>query len=140
MRTNLTSALPPPDLSKVGLAITEHSPLPLATVEGASHIVRYVNPAFCKLLDKPADQLVGIPFAEMMQDKDEFLSLLDQVYQTKKSASHTKRRHSQPHPAFWSYTMWPVLAGENPMGVMIQVTETAHSHEQMVTINEALVI
>ena len=140
MGADLTSALPTPDLSSVGLAIAEHSPLPLATVEGASHIVRYVNPAFCRLLDKPADQLVGIPFAEMMQDKDEFLTMLDQVYHTRKSASHTKRQHSQPHPVFWSYTMWPVLAGENSMGVMIQVTETAHSHEQMVALNEALML
>ena len=122
------------------MAIAEHSPLPLATVEGASHIVRYVNPAFCRLLDKPADKLLGIPFAEMMQDKDEFLTMLDQVYHTRKSASHTKRQHSQPHPVFWSYTMWPVLAGESSMGVMIQVTETAHSQEQMVALNEALML
>ena len=127
-------------MSSVGLAIAEHSPLPLAKVEGASHIVRYVNPAFCKLLDKPADQLVGIPFAEMIHDKDEFLTLLDQVYQTKKSASHTKRRHSEPHPVFRSYTMWPVLSGDSSMGVMIQVTETAHSHEDMIAINEALTL
>ena len=140
MSAQLTSALPAPDLSSAGLAIAEHSPLPLARVEGTSHIVRYVNPAFCRMLDKPAVELVGKPFSEMMQDKDEFLTLLDQVYRTKKSASHTKRRHSEPHPVFWSYTMWPVLADDSPMGVMIQVTETDHSHEQMVAMNEALTL
>ena len=75
-----------------------------------------------------------------MQDKDEFLSLLEQVYQTKKSVSHLKQHHSQPHPVFWSYTMWPVPTGENPLGVMIQVTETPHSHEHMISINEALML
>jgi len=27
----------------------------MATVEGASHIVRYVNPAFCRLIDNPKE-------------------------------------------------------------------------------------
>jgi hypothetical protein len=45
----------PPDLSSLGLASTEHAPLPMATVEGACHIVRYVNPAFCRLIDKNKD-------------------------------------------------------------------------------------
>ena len=140
MLTDLTSALPPPDISSGGLAIAEQSPLPLATVEGALHILRYVNPAFCLLLDKPKGELIGKPFSEVMQDKDEFLSLLEQVYQTKKSVSHLKQQHSQPHPVFWSYTMWPVPTGENPLGVMIQVTETPHSHEHMISINEALML
>ena len=140
MRTDLTSALPPPDISSGGLAIAEQSPLPLATVEGAGHILRYVNPAFCLLLDKPKGELIGKPFSEVMQDKDEFLSLLEQVYQTKKPVSHLKQHHSQPHPVFWSYTMWPVPTGENPLGVMIQVTETPHSHEHMISINEALML
>ena len=140
MVTDLTPALPPPDISSGGLAIAEQSPLPLATVEGALHILRYVNPAFCLLLDKPKGELIGKPFSEVMQDKDEFLSLLEQVYQTKKSVSHLKQHHSQPHPVFWSYTMWPVPTGENPLGVMIQVTETPHSHEHMISINEALML
>ena len=73
------STSPPPNLSSVGLAINEHAPLPTVTVEGASHIVRYVNPAFCRLMGKPADQLVGKPFSEIMQGKDEFVTRLDRV-------------------------------------------------------------
>jgi hypothetical protein len=45
----------PPDLSSLGRSIIEHTPLPMATVEGARHIVRYVNPAFCRLIDKNKD-------------------------------------------------------------------------------------
>ena len=130
----------PPDLSGPSLTITEHAPLPMATVEGASHIVRYVNPAFCRLMDKPAEQLVGKTFAEMMPEKDECLTLLDRVYRTGKSERHTEQQHSKPHPVFWSYAMWPVLAGERPVGVMIQVTETALFHGQMVAMNEALML
>jgi two-component system, NtrC family, sensor kinase len=107
-------AIQPPDLSSLCLAITEHAPLPMATVEGASHIVRYVNPAFCRLLDKPSEQLVGIPFCEMLPERDECVTLLDRVFRTGKPESHTEQEHSKPHPGFWSFTMWPVLADERP--------------------------
>jgi len=112
----------------------------MATVEGARHIVRYVNPAFCRLMDKSKEQLVGKPFAEKMPEKDEYLTLLDRVYRTGKSESHTEQEHSGPRPVFWSYTMWPVIADERPVGVMIQVTETAMFHEQTVAMNEALML
>jgi PAS domain-containing protein len=42
----------------------------MATIEGASHIVRYVNPAFCRLIDKPKEQLVGKSFCKMLPEKD----------------------------------------------------------------------
>jgi PAS domain S-box-containing protein len=133
-------AIQPPDLSSLCLAITEHAPLPMATVEGASHIVRYVNPAFCRLLDKPSEQLVGIPFCEMLPERDECVTLLDRVFRTGKPESLTEQEHSKPHPVFWSFTMWPVLADERPVGVMIQVTETAQLHEKTLAMNEALML
>ncbi len=136
----LMAAKPTPDLSSLCLAITEHAPLPMATVEGASHIVRYVNPAFCRLMDRPSEQLVGKPFCEMLPEKDECVTLLDRVYRTGKSESHTEQEHSKPHPVFWSFTMWPVLADERPVGVMIQVTDTAQSHEMTLAMNEALML
>jgi signal transduction histidine kinase len=135
-----TTVSQPPDLSSLCLSITEHAPLPIATVEGASHMVRYVNPAFCRLIDKRAEQLVGKPFREMLPEKDECVTLLDRVFRTGKPESHTEQEHSKPHPVFWSYTMWPVLAGERPVGVMIQVTETAQFHEKTLAMNEALML
>jgi two-component sensor histidine kinase len=130
----------PPELWSLCLAITEHAPLPMAMVEGASHIVRYVNPAFCRLMDKPTEQLVGKPFCEMLPEKDECVTLLDRVFRTGKPESHTEQEHSKPHPVFWSFTMWPVLADERPVGVMIQVTETAQFHEKTLAMNEALML
>jgi PAS domain S-box-containing protein len=135
-----TSAHQPPDLSSHGQAITECAPLPMATVEGAGHIVRYVNPAFCRLLDKPSEQLVGIPFREVLPESDETVMLLDSVFRTGKPESHTEQEHSKPHPVFRSFTMWPVLADERPVGVMVQVTETAQFHETTLAINEALML
>jgi PAS domain S-box-containing protein len=135
-----TSAHQRPDLSRLCQPITECAPLPMATVEGASHIVRYVNPAFCRLLDKPSEQLVGIPFREMLPKSDECVALLDRVFRTGKAESHTEQEHTNPHRVFWSFTMWPVLADERPVGVMIQVTETAQFHETTLAMNEALML
>jgi PAS domain S-box-containing protein len=128
------------DLSSLGLASTEHTPLPMATVEGAGHIVRYVNPAFCRLIDKSKDQLVGKSFCEMLPEKDECVTLLDRVFRTGKPESHTEPEHSEPRPAFWSYTAWPVIGNERPVGVLIQVTESAVFYEKALAMNEALIL
>jgi two-component sensor histidine kinase len=117
----------PPDLSKSYL---EHAPLPMATVEGAMHIVSYVNPAFCRLIGKTRPELVGKPFSEVLPEKGEFVALLDRVYRTGKSESYTQQEHSGPRPSFRSHTMWPVMANEHAVGVMIQVTESAPLYEQ----------
>jgi hypothetical protein len=42
--------------------------------------------------------------------------------------------------AFWSYTVWPVIAGERVVGVVIQVGETAQFQEKMLAMNEALTL
>jgi PAS domain S-box-containing protein len=137
-KLTLAPVCQPPDLSSLGLAIAEHAPLPMATVEGAGHIVRYVNPAFCRLMDKSLEQLVGMPFCEILPER--YLKLLDRVFRTGKPETHTEQEHSKPHAVFWSFTMWPVLADERPVGVMIQVTETAQFHEKTLAMNEALLL
>jgi PAS domain-containing protein len=75
-----------------------------------------------------------------MPAKDEGLTLLDRVYRTGQSESHTEQPRSKPDSMFWSYTMWPVLADKRPVGVMIQVTETTQLHDKTVAMNEALVL
>jgi PAS domain S-box-containing protein len=140
--TNLTPVPTPqtPDLPGFCLAITEHSPLPIATVDGATHIVRYGNPAFCQLMEKPLAELIGKPLSELLPEKDVCVSLLDRVFRYRKPESYTEQDPSKPHPVFWSYTMWPVMTQEHLVGVLIQVTETAKVHEDTVTMNEALLL
>jgi signal transduction histidine kinase len=130
----------PADLSSLCFAVTERAPLPMATVEGTSRVVRYVNPAFCRLIDRPAEQLVGKLFCEMLTEKDECVTLLDRVYRTGKPESHTEQQPSESHRVFWSYTMWPVIADERPVGVIVQFTEIAQGHEKMLAMNEALML
>ena len=129
-----------PDLSNFCAAITEHAPLPMATVEGGTHIVRYGNPAFCCLMGQPLDQLVGKPFDELLPEKDQCVTLLNRVFRTRKPESYTEQDLSKPQPVFWSYMIWPVLADEEFVGVMIQVTETGKLREETLAMNEALML
>jgi len=130
----------PLDLASLCLAVAECAPQPMATVEGASHIVRYVNPGFCHLMDKPKEQLVGKSFCEILPENENCGTFLDRVFLTGKPESHTEQGHSKPNPVFWSYTMWPLIADEYPVGIVIQVTESAHLHDLTRAMNEALVL
>lgn len=140
MGAKLSSMFPGSDLSSLCQALAEHAPTPMAVLEGATHLVRYANPAFCRLLDKPASQLVGQPCADIMPRMDVFLTRLKRVYRTGKAESHNEAQYEKPHPVFWTYTIWPMLVDGNAAGVMVQVTESAPIHAEMVAVNEALVL
>jgi len=118
----------------------EHAPLPMATVEGATHLVRYVNPAFCQLLGKSSDQLLGIPLSDLLPNKVKFVPLIERVFRSGKPLNHTEKDPSTPDAVFWSYTMWPLMTDGRHVGVMIQVTESTRAHETMVEMNEALLL
>ena len=135
-----TTAKQPPDLASLSRALAEHAPLPMVAVEGAGHLVRYVNPAGCRLLERPLEALVGKPFGALFPEAEECATLLDRVFHTGNSESHTEQQPAHPQPLFRSFSMWPVRAGEQAVGIMIQVTETAQFHEKMLAMNEALVL
>jgi signal transduction histidine kinase/ActR/RegA family two-component response regulator len=137
MATDLPQIDAPADL---GSAFCEQAPLPMATLEGKMHVVRYVNSAFCRLMDRSAADLLGKPLQELLPEKDECLTLIDRVFRTGRPERHTEEEHSQAHPVFWSYTMWPVIAEDSRVRVMLLVTETAQAHQTTVAINEALVL
>jgi signal transduction histidine kinase len=129
-----------PDLPDLCRSIAESSPMPMAAVEGADHIVRYVNSAFCLLIGKPMEKLIGNAFGAVPTGK-ECLSLLDRVYQTGKAETHTGQEHPASNRFYWSYVMWPVLgANGRHLGIMIQVTETTPFFLQSTGMNQALLI
>ncbi len=131
---------PPPDLAGLCRSIFDGSPLPTAMVEGAGYIVRYVNPAFCLMASKNKGQLTGIPFAEIMP-RDACLSVLERVHRTGEAEGHSGREQSEAHPVYWSYEMWPVLGeDERPVGIMVQVTETAGFHRRASAMNQELLL
>ena len=47
----------PPDFAQLCRYLAERSPQPMVAAEGATHIVRYANPAFCQLAGTEAAHL-----------------------------------------------------------------------------------
>lgn len=110
-------------------SLSESSPLPLIAVEGLTHLVRYVNPAFCRLAGKEKVDLIGIPFAAAVPEDEvnESLALLDHVYRTGEPVNLADQSHRQATslPCYWSYMAWPLLdANAQLSGVIIQITDT----------------
>jgi two-component sensor histidine kinase len=118
----------------------DHSPFPMVTVEGATDIVRYVNPAFCRLTDKAPEELLGTSFCAMLPNADECLALLDRIHRTGQPESYAKLNASDPDPVLSCYAMWPVTANGRMVGIAIQVVETASPRERTLAMNEALIL
>jgi two-component sensor histidine kinase len=127
-------------LSELSSGYFDHSPFPMVTVEGAAHIVRYVNPLFCRLAAKASEDLLGKSFCALLPNTDECLALLDRIYRTGQPESYAELNASDPAPALFRYAMWPVMANGAVAGIAIQVVETASPHEMTLAMNEALML
>ncbi len=126
---------------KIYHAVMEFAPWPMAEVEGAKHVIRAMNPAFCALLKKSHEELLGRPMDELFAEEHTTRVLLDQVLRSGEAASHIETARNTPGPIYWSYTCWPLHADDGlHVGLMIQVTETSALQQQAVDINEALLI
>ncbi len=125
---------------------SELSPHPLVAVEGNTHIVRYLNAAFSRLVGKEAAELVGRPFAAAVPEGEEnrCLALFDRVYRTGTPEILVEQEHCHTPPVYWSYSVWAILgAAERPTGLIIQVTdatEMAIFRRQVMAMNEQLLL
>ncbi|ATC63139.1 hypothetical protein CMV30_03745 [Nibricoccus aquaticus] len=121
--------------------LIERAPLPMVEVEGKLHSVCSMNAAFCRLLGKTSEQLIGKPFGQIVRNGQTCTDLLDRVYQTGEFETHVDSDHSAENPAFWLYAMWPTLgADKKPARVVIQLTKSVHFHRDVAAMNEALLI
>jgi len=116
------------------------APSPMAATEGMRHLVTFANAAFCELVATSSEQLIGRPFCELVPNMHECATLLSRVYCSGIPERHTEQLFFRPAPVFWSFGIWPVIAHARPVGIVIQVTETADFHEMTVAMNEALVL
>lgn len=123
--------------------VLDFARFPIAVMTGAEKTLHYVNPAFCSLLGKSAEEMLGMPFAELMPE-DDCLLLLDRVYGSGRGETHVEPTDAKPHPLYWSYEVWPMWNGtpesHEPVGVVLQVTETAPLHRRTAVMNEALLL
>ena len=124
--------------------LAEAAPSPMAAVEGASHTIRYVNPAFCLLAGKTREELIRDCVLGRCASSGRALSLFDRVRRTGQPEIFLGYCHSQSAPTptpFYSCALWPVLAGDGcAIGIIIQVTETKPAHDQGVATNQALLV
>ena len=127
-------------LSELSSRCFDHSPSPMLTVDGATHIICYVNPVFCRLTDKTSDEWVATPFRAMLPEPDECMALLDRIYRSGEPESYTRLSVSDSDPVLSCYVMWPMFANERAVGIAIQVVETAPLHERTRAMNEALML
>lgn len=133
-----------PEIGKLSQYFSERSPQPMVAVDGTTHIVSYLNPAFARLVGKDRNDLMGRPFAEAVPEgaANGCLALLDRVYQTglHENLPEQEHRQIQPFPVYWSYSVWAIVSEDNhSSGVMIQVTdstETAVFRRQVMKMNE----
>lgn len=116
----------PFDFARLSRDFSERSPMASVAVEGEAHVVRYVNPAFCRLSGTARSVLIGQPFTEVVPEgkANGCRAMLDRVYRTGTPENLAEQEHRQNSPAYWSYVMWVILgADEHPAGVMIQVSD-----------------
>lgn len=133
--------------SDIRYSMLDLSNSPIALTEGGGHIIRYVNPAFCALMDKVRDELIGTAFVQILPEGTAFESFLDQVQRTGHTAGQTVQdpfegqTGKEGQAGKWCYEIWPVLAvEEHPAGLMILVTETSRFNHKMAAMNEALLV
>ena len=70
-----------PPVQQICRYLSERSPQPMVAVEGTTHVVVYLNPAFARLVGRDRKDLIGRPFAEAVPEGTEngCLSLLDRL-------------------------------------------------------------
>lgn len=136
--------------------LAESSPQPMVAVEGLTHIVRYVNPAFRKLLGVEDQHLIGRRFEEAVPEglANTCSAMLDRIFETGTAESLVEMEHgpdvwangvlASKGPMHWSYLAWAIIGPDQaPAGVMIQVTDTteaARFRRVSAAVNEALLV
>jgi len=132
------------DLPGLSRGIIEPSPLPMAAVEGKEHILRHINPSFCRLVGKKGEELIGYPFAKAGPEADGCISLLDRVSLTGKAEIYVLEKRFGSDIISWSCAVWPVLAAdEKPAGLIIQVTDMTEAtlfRQKVAAMNEELLL
>lgn len=134
--TGVASKLPPDAQGAVHASV-----FPMAMVEGETHILRYVNPAFCQLLEETDQALLGQELGACLPECKGCLLLLERVHKSGVAESYTEQSPSSAGAGFWSYSAWPIpTEAGGPARLMIQVTETSAFHQRSTAMNQALMI
>jgi len=131
---------------------SDSSPQPIIAVEGPSHIVRYVNSAFCSLVGTESERLLGSPFAQAVPESatNRSVEMLDRVFATGIAEGLSEQAHGEDANTHicWSYLAWVVpgpVAGEPAPtpGIVVHITdstEIAAFRQRAAAMNERLLL
>jgi two-component sensor histidine kinase len=115
----------------------------MAALAGPEHLVREVNPAFCRLLGTAREHLLGRAVAKALPPGAACRALLDRVLATGVPET-LEDEECSPAEAYWSYAVWPVRGPpDRPVDLMLQImdaTGTAHVRRHVVAVNEELLL
>ncbi|MGI4757670.1 MAG: ATP-binding protein [Janthinobacterium lividum] len=115
--------------------------IPTALADAGTHIVRYANDAFCQLLGRPMDVIVGSTLAASIPRCEECLRLIDRVARTSEAETHVELRDSSPQEICWSYSAWPFgPAAAIQSRVLLQISAISEFKRQATEINQALML
>ncbi len=142
MEVELTSRnKQPTDVLVLCRTIAESSPVPTAEVDPVSKTITCVNLAFCLLTGRSKHSLIGTPLSLVAPDGPACLALIDKVQLTGNAATHEGQTSGPPRFLRWTYTLWPVIIGQDrPLAIILQVTEATAAGEDAVLINQALLL
>jgi signal transduction histidine kinase len=138
--TRAAAPNPAPGLARFCSILNDLSPLATAAVEGPFHIIAYSNASFSRLMDRSSATLLGKPFCQITRMSADCVGLFDRVYRTRERVSHIEHDNAKPDSPFLAYTLWPVMLGNQPVGIMIQLTDATQFHSKMLAMNEALLL
>jgi len=138
--TDLISASSVMDLPRHCVAFAQFAPQGFALVEGESLVMLYVNSSFCRLLQKPVEELVGKRFEELFAENNRCARAFDRVHSTGRPERHVEVRGSEVHPIYWSCTLWPVGSKEHVDYVMLEITLVDEYPQKALEMSEALLM
>jgi len=124
--------------------LIEHSPLPMAAAVGKNHIVGYVNPAFCNLVGKKKEDLIGHPFSETGQKTDNCIVTMDRIYRTGKAETCEEQENSGSHIRHRFHAVWAIPDHDGrPAWIIIQLTGSVQLsiiNQQLAAMNQELMV
>jgi len=132
-------------VSAVFRAILGDSSLPMAATEGETHVVRYANAAFCRLVGHGDEAVLGHPLDGILEvaGLGDTVALLDRVFSAGGAATVAVFHEGGVQPALHTtYAAWRVPAEhDRPAGLLVQVVDISdqvRAAEELKEVNRRL--
>ncbi len=119
----------PADIAAILGPVVDASPMAMAATSGTDHLVRHANPAFCRLVGREWNVVVGHSLAASLPKtrRARTSTLLDRVYSTgvAERTGNLGLADDGQDSALWASTTWPILGdNQHPTGLLLQLSAT----------------